>query len=239
MKRLLSPGLLTLLSSATLLAQNFPAATLPPEVQAQVQKLSSDSLAHQIQAAWTIGEMGAKAAPAIPILFERLKGYDGMVDVDTVLFKYFPPNTAFLFYQGKAATINPVHIVLTNALAKIGNPVIPRAAADLRAADPTELYFAYLSDLLAMISDSEANAIVIDLLKDANPHVRFRAAESLKYAASLLSLDALINALQDPEQSVRDAALVSLERRTKQNFGTDAKKWREWRAQQSLHGSAA
>jgi hypothetical protein len=177
--------------------------------------------------------MGERAAPAIPFLIRVLERYDGMVEVDSALMKYFEPGTSFLVYQGKANTINPAQLVAAANLARIGRPAIQPLSVALQGADPTELYFAHLADALARIPDPAATAILMNHLKGTDRHARSRAAAALRWNIDPASLDGLIAALDDADEDVRGEAVRSLERRSGQTFGPDAAKWRAWRAGQS------
>jgi hypothetical protein len=201
-----------------------------PELRKELEKLLSSELTQRLEGAYNIGNMREKAALSIPILMEVLKGYDGMVEVDEPSLKYFEKGTAFMVYQGKANTINPVHIVVTDALGKIGKPAIEPLRAALPQANPKELFFSYAADALAKTQDPEAAKILLSILSTGDATARFRIAESLRYSKDPASVDALIQALKDKDKEVKSAAARSLNKITGQAFGEDANKWEEWRA---------
>jgi HEAT repeat protein len=226
-------------------AQNPPSpptpdvATLPPPVRALVDKLRGADLSQQLEGAYSLGQLGASAAPAIPFLLQVLQRNDGMIEVDSSLLRYFEAGTSFLFVHGQANTINPVQIVATASLGRIGRPAIAPMSVALQGADPTELYFAYLADALARIPDRAATAVLLDLLRGPSGPARSRAAGSLRWNSDPATLDALIAALEDPDAPVRRAAARALERRTGQSLGQDAARWRAWRAEQATRPPGA
>ena len=71
-----------------------------------------------------------------------------MTEVDGSLLKYFEKDDAFLVFGGKANTLNPVQMVVTAALGKIG-----KAAIEPKA-DPTNLPFAYIAESLARMPNN-------------------------------------------------------------------------------------
>jgi hypothetical protein len=205
-------------------------AGVSPELRKELEQLMSSELPRRLEAAYNIGLMGEKAAAAIPTLIEVLKGYEGMKEVDEVSLGYFDKTTAFMVFEGKANTINPVHILVTDALGKIGKAAIEPLRASLLDADPKELLFPYLADALAKMQIPEATAILLPILSGGDTTARFRIAGSLRYSKDAASVDALFQALRDSDKEVRSTAARSLGRITGQSFGEDVKKWEEWRA---------
>lgn len=201
-----------------------------PELKKELEKLLSSELPRRLEGAYNIGNMREQAVLAIPILMELLKGYDGMVEIDEASLKYFEKDTAFLIVGNRANTINPVHILLTDALGKIGKPAIEPLRAALPKADPKELYFPYVAEALAKTQDPEATRMLLDLLSTGDANARFRIAGALRHSNDPASVDALIQALKDKDKEVRSTAARSLKKITSQAFGEDAGKWEEWRA---------
>lgn len=207
-------------------------ATLSPPLRTLVESLRDTSLGRQLEGAFGLGELGPRAAPAIPFLLEVLQRYDGMTEVDPSLLKYFDERTSFMVFNGKANTINPTQIVASASLAKIGAPAVPLIKAALASADPRELYFPSLTDALANMTGPAADDLLFGLLRDSRPSARSRVASSLRLRTDPGSLDSLIATLADTAGSVRSAAAVALQRRTQQQLGEDIQKWRQWRAGQ-------
>jgi hypothetical protein len=205
-------------------------ATIPASVTTELEKLLSEALALRLEGAYNLGNMGEKAAPAIPFLISTFEDYDGMTEVDESLLKYFEKDATFMVFGGKANTINPVQMVVTVALAKIGKPAIEPLRSALSKADPTNLPFAYIVDSLTRMQDSATTKILIGMLSDPNRHKRFRIAEALRQSKDSAAIDALITALKDQDSGVKSAAALSLKRITGQNLGEDAANWEEWRA---------
>jgi hypothetical protein len=208
------------------------AASLAAPLRALVEKLGAPTMAQQIEGAYGLGQMGASAAPAIPFLLLALRRDVGMVDVDTALLKYFEPGTSYLAGRGVVMMINPAQDVASASLAKIGRPAIAPLSRALQGADPSELFFGYLTDALARVPDPAATAVLLDLLRGANRSARFRVASSLRWNRDPATLDPLIDVLGDSAASVRRTAARALERRTGQSLGEDAARWRAWRAGQ-------
>lgn len=204
-------------------------ATLSPPLRSLVEKLRGNELSAQLEGASGLGQMGERAAPAIPFLLEVLQRSDGMVEVDAALMKYFDHGTVYLASREKIYMIDPAQIVTSASLAKIGKPAIHPLTVALEGADPAELYFAHVADALARIPDPAATAVLLNLLKSENRHARSRAAASLRSNSDPVALDALIAAVEDSDEFVRKEAVRALEKRTGQSLGQDAAQWRAWR----------
>lgn len=206
------------------------AKAIPADVQSELDRLRSADRSSRIQGAYQLGEMGERAAPAIPLLIETLGQREGMVDVAEESLKYFEKDASFMVFGGKAATINPVNMVATVALSKIGKPAIGPLRKALATAEPRELPFAYFADALAGIQDPVVTKELLGMLGSENPYARSRIASALARSKDPASIDALIGALKDPEKDVRETAARSLQKISGQDFGEDAAKWQEWRA---------
>lgn len=203
---------------------------LPADLRTEIEKLRSPDLSQRIEGAYNLGKMGERAAPVVPFLLQVLERNEGMEEVPRASLDYFEKDTAFLVFGGKAATINPVQIVASVALAKIGKPALEPLRAALLKADPTELPFAYVAEALARMQDPTTTKMLHGMLSSENRHMRFRVAEALAHSKDPASVDALIGALKDQDSSVKSSAARSLKRITGQDFGEDAGKWQEWRA---------
>jgi hypothetical protein len=206
----------------------IPAST-PPEIRVELEKLLSSELPQRLEGAYNLGNMGAKAVLAIPFLIGVLHDNEGMVDVDEASLKFFEKDTTFMVFGGKAATINPMQIIVSVALAKIGKTAREPLRAELSKADPAMLPFAYFADSLVRMQDPDTTKMLIAMLSDSNRQKRYRIAEALRYSKDPASIDALITALKDQDSNVKSAAGNSLKRITGQDFGEDASKWEEWR----------
>lgn len=174
--------------------------------------------------------MGEKAAPAIPFLLEVLQRYEGMVEVEEGSLKYFEKDAAFMVFGGKTNTINPVQMVASVALAKIGKPAIEPLRTALLKADPTELPFAFIVAALARMQDPTTTKMLHGMLSSENQHTRSRIVGALAYSKDPSSIDVLIQALKDQDSSVKSAAARSLKKITGQDLGEDVGKWEQWRA---------
>ena len=134
------------------------------------------------------------------------------------------------------------------AAAKQGGGAAPSAAPEdpawlalleqLRSANVSERYVALVG--LAASRDPRATAEVLPSLKDADIFLRMAAARALGDLASQEAIPALIDALDDEEALVREAAYLSLRSITQRDLQFDAhspdaaerakriKAWREW-----------
>jgi HEAT repeat protein len=205
-------------------------ATMSPDVRKELEAVLSSELQKRLEGAYNLGTMGEKAAEAIPFLIDILQQDDGMTDVDQDSLKFFEKDAVFLVYNGKAATINPVQMVVSDALVKIGKQAIEPLRAMLPKADPTELPFAYAAGILARMQDPATTKMLHGMLSDDNRHVRSRVVEALARSKDPATVDALIGALKDQDASVKSAAARSLKKITGQDLGEDARKWEDWRA---------
>ena len=77
---------------------------------------------------------------------------------------------------------------------------------------------------LGRMGDKSAVPALIDAL---NNNV-ISAAEALGHINDKRAIPALMRALENPQRYIRRYAYEALEKMTKQNFGSDAAKWREW-----------
>jgi len=242
MKRIISTLLAAIsLLAAPLLAKGHPSpqkekipATISPDVRKELEALLSSELPQRLAGAYNLGNMGEKAAAAIPFLIDVLHQNEGMVEVDKELLKYFDKDAAFLVFSGKAATINPVQIVASDALVKIGKPAIEPLCAVLPKADASNLPFAYVVEVLVRMQDPATTKMLHGMLSNENRHARFRIAEALAHSKDPATVDVLIGALKDQDSSVKSAAAKSLKKITGQDYGEDVRKWEEWRAKDKL-----
>lgn len=109
--------------------------------------------------------------------------------------------------------------------------------ARLADADPAVRFDAV--DALVRSKDPQAGTAVLPLARDGDLFVRRLAVEGLRYFRSVPVLDALVRALADPEELVRETAWRSLQELTGQKLPFDAagsrenrtraqKAWADW-----------
>ncbi len=108
----------------------------------------------------------------------------------------------------------------------------------LRSANVSERYVALVG--LSQSRDPRATSVVLPLLADADIFLRMAAARALGDLASAEAIPGLIDALDDEESLVREAAYLSLRSITSRDLPFDAqspdaaerakriKAWREW-----------
>ncbi|TAJ16825.1 MAG: HEAT repeat domain-containing protein, partial [Planctomycetota bacterium] len=110
----------------------------------------------------------------------------------------------------------------------------------LQDPSPTERWSA-VDGLGRVLAGGEAAVVthLLPMLKDSDTFVRMVAARIFGDAKTVDAVGALIDALEDPEPSVREAALVALRNITARDHGFDplaseadrakkVKAWREW-----------
>ena len=192
--------ILSLLAVTGLLLSAFPAIaqknarkqTLPskvsPALRTEIDKLNSKELSQQIEGAYNLGNMGARAASAVSSLVKVIQGNEGLLEVKPEWLKYFEKDTPVLSSGSKAYMINPAQIVASTALVKIGKPAIEPLRAALLKGDPEKIYFVALS--LARMQEPAATKILLDLLnKPEAPQPRWEIAEVLGHNKDPMSVE--------------------------------------------------
>jgi hypothetical protein len=81
---------------------------------------------------------------------------------------------------------------------------------------------------LGKINDARAVAPLIKVLADEDSFVRRAAVEALGEIRNKSAIAPLIEALKDKDEKVCSCAAVALANITKQDFGEDYTKWKEW-----------
>lgn len=85
------------------------------------------------------------------------------------------------------------------------------------------------ADALPAFRDAKTlDPLITRLMKDDSPAVRKAAATALGDLAARPAVDALIASLSDRDAEVRSACAIALRKITKQDFGENAQKWRDW-----------
>jgi HEAT repeat protein len=146
---------LTVYAQPNLPKENIP-ATLPPEVKAEVEGLYSPEAAKRAQAAEKLGNMGDKAAPAIPYLI-------GLLGDTTGVKVPLEPGSNVM-------TDTSAGIEASTALGKIGDPALDPLIAALKDKNPHVRILAAAA--LEELESPKAVEPLIAALKDENPDVR-------------------------------------------------------------------
>jgi len=235
------------------MAANSPSAYSPDiaaDVVKQIKKLQSKDPYTRVRAAYALGDMGYRAAPAVPFLIKALGDTEVGKSLSEKLF-------GFLFLGGGGSGVSTAAM---NNLVRIGSPAVDPLIGALRHANARIRYHAAsaLGSLaLRGIKVHHAVPSLIEALHDENAQVRNFAARSLGDYDDQRAVEPLIHALRDEDMGVRgDAAsalgklknkrairpLLAMLKERKQNyqfavealreitgqsFGDDLRKWQE------------
>lgn len=229
--------------------------TYSPDVAAdvakQIEKLQSKNPYTRVRAAYALGDMGYRAAPAVPFLINALGDTEVGKSLADKLF-------GFLFQGGGGCGVSTAAM---NNLVRIGSPAVDPLIGALQNHNARIRYHAAsaLGSLtLAGIKASNAVPPLIEALHDENSQVKNFAARSLGDIDDQRAVEPLIHALRDEDMGVRgDAAsalgklknkrairpLLAMLKERKQNyqfaaealreitgqsFGDDLRKWQEF-----------
>lgn len=242
------------------MAANSPSAHSPDiaaDVVKQIKKLQSNDPYTRVRAAYALGDMGYRAAPAVPFLIKALGDTEVGKSLTEKLF-------GFLFLGGGGRGVSTAAM---NNLVRIGAPAVDPLIGALRHPNSRIRYHAAsaLGSLaLKGIKAHHAVPSLIEALHDENSQVRNFAARSLGDINDQRAVEPLIQALQDEDMGVRgDAAsalgklkskrairpLLAMLKERKQNyqfaadalreitgqsFGDDVRKWQEFCEQVNL-----
>ena len=251
-------GLLNCLIIPALTQPTKPQSSIPsttmPSVRRQIQRLYSADPAERANGASMLGEMGRKAAPAIPFLVELVN--------DHKVVKQIPDVTgAFSMEVGEVAAraigalggLNILVSLLNSAvgndrinliygLAVVGSPALPYLAP-LRT-DKDAKIRAIIADALSYCGRL-ALPYIIDLLKDEKIEVRRKAAKGIgvnfgdrpTFSGMQEAINVLLIALRDSDSQVQRNAYNSLT--TISPSWTKTKAWQDLKAEiikQLLYG---
>jgi len=177
-------------------------------VKRQIEYLRSGSSKQKIETSRKLGEMGADAVPAVPYLIELLGTSLKYKNVWNRIW-----NTVTIF--GNSG--DSVAWESRQALIRIGNPAVGQLSAALLT-HPKPNVRRNVAIALGEIKDvTSVESLTAALQKDTEVKVRAVAADALgklgeKWSGDLLSdaATALIEALKDNDQSVRQKAALAL-----------------------------
>jgi HEAT repeat protein len=233
-------------SSTSAYSQN-----IPEDVANQIKNLQSKKPYKRVKAANALGDMGYRAAPAVPYLIKALG--------DTKKGKSLGNKMLSVVFLGGSG--RSVSTAARNSLVRIGAPSVDPLIGALKDHNPRIRYNAALAfGSLARegIKALSAVPLLIEALHDEDPKVRNFAARSLGDIEDQQAVEPLIHALQDEDMGVRrDAAGAlgklkdqravwplldmlkerkpnyqfaseALQKITGQRFGDDLLKWQEY-----------
>ena len=214
---------------------------IPSDVRAQIERLYSSDPAVRGHGAYTLGNMGERAAPATLFLIGILNDYASLEWRST---------------SGSYSSTSPGKEA-KEALGKIGQPAVPALVAALKDEDSdvrrhaawglgevkdpraVEPLIAALKDKdshvrgaaaweLGMIKDPRAIEPLIAALKDKDSGGRGAAAWALGMIKDPRAIEPLIAALKDEDSDVRNTAAWALKGITGLYFGVDYASWQRW-----------
>jgi len=194
--RWLIPLLLTVAtgtSAQTLVPPEKIPAGLAPDVRRQVAALYSKDSGKVIEAAEKLGEMGARAAPAIPFLISLLR-YHGL--------------ECFQAGAEKVCVFDVSADMASEALAKIGTPSIEPLRAALGSQD--EDVRRWVSITLARINDPVATEILMSTIRNPSSPARKEVARGLGYSTAPRAVEVLATALKDQDPQFRHSVANGL-----------------------------
>ena len=199
------------------------------KLKVELEKLLSLKIPVQMEGAYNLGEMRAKAAPAIPFLIETLRQSGGVKEIDAGALKFLDSGGGAIVSGAKIMTVYPVQNVAAASLAKIGESAIePIRNSVLKDDYPKEVSFAFGVDALATMQIPIATKLLHDLTRTDNFQIRRQIIDSLAQNKDPATVDLLIEALTDKVSVIREAAARSLKKITGQDFREDAAKWKDW-----------
>ncbi len=248
---LLGAGLLVPTENNAATSNTTYLSNLDADVAKQIKKLQSKDPYTRVRAAYTLGDMGNRAAPAIPFLINLLGDTEIGKSLSDKLF-------GFLFLGSGGCGVSTAAM---NNLVRIGAPAVDPLIAALRYPNSRIRYHAASAlGSLALNGVKTDNAVtsLIEALHDEDPQVRNFAARSLGDIDDQRAVEPLMHALRDEDMGVRGDAASALgklknkqairplltmlkERRqnyqfaaealreiTGQSFGDDHQKWQEF-----------
>ena len=168
-----------------------PSGETDPEVFRQIQRLKSPQKEVQAIAVWTLGEMGAKAEPALPYLIPMLREswYANGSYIEVYRDeKTSKPQVGLSGFNPRLPMpddpSDPVYLqiasmshVARNAIMKIGKPAVGYLLDELTHQNHNSQL--YIVEMLGEFNDSRAFPSLIRLLDTNDGNVQIRAAQSL------------------------------------------------------------
>ncbi len=173
-------------------AQKLPAG-LAPDVRRQIEALYSKDSGKVIEAAEKLGDMGARAAPAIPFLISLLR-YHGL--------------ECFQAGAEKVCVLDVSADTASEALGKIGAPSVEPLRAALGSQD--ENVRRWVSITLARINDPAATEILMSAIRNPSSPARKEVARGLGYSTAPRAVEVLATALKDQDPLFRHSVANGL-----------------------------
>jgi len=167
----------------------FDPAGLPDEVKMLIERTLSPDAADRADAAQRLGEMGERAAPAIPFLLQAVE--------DDRIVEY-----------GKQHTVSSI---ACRAIGKIGEAAVQPCVAAVMASPSTE-HREKLQLAVAQFRDQRAIEVLTSLLQSTDSELRRAVAVSLEHSSDPRVVMPLLDAFGDTNEQVRRVAVTHFER---------------------------
>ena len=172
---------------------------IPSDVRKQIERLHSSNPARRARASRSLGEMGAKAAPAVPFLVELLN--------DREVAKSFGDRMLDVLSPLGGSGIG-VWDEARRALVRIGAFSVEPLVTALHDERPRVRKHAALT--LGGIKHPRAVDPLINALQDRDVEVRMWAAKALGDIGNSRAVEPLLSAMKDEDPNVRQYALTAL-----------------------------
>jgi HEAT repeat protein len=156
---------------------------IPADIKQQIERLYSSNQRERVVALEKLGQMGERAAPAIPFII-------GMLD-DFELYYYRE------YHRFKRYSV-VVSMIAVQALIDIGEPAFKPLVAELKNKDPRVRINVMWG--LSQIADPRTAGPLIETLADRDSQVRAKAFAALCDMASLRTIEALTAALNEARE---------------------------------------
>ena len=181
------------------------AILIPPEVQTQIDRLRSPDRREQAVAAFLLGEMGEKAASAVPSLIGLLsQGWGGWEHLSV---RRDDATGEIRVWGDEGSRVSEV---AAYALRRIGKPAAPALIAAMKSdSHDTRLHAV---GTLWDIKDSRAFHPLIEAMDDRDGNMRIRAVQALLALEDPRTFEAMVSAMADESAFARQGAAEAFER---------------------------
>ena len=185
--------------------ENIPSG-IPADVQSEIERLYSKDAT---DAALNLGEMGEKAAPAVPFLVGLLHRNKGLMGVERGKVKLFlRDDFTFMMTRDKAYVWGAQAFAAADALVKIGPSSIESLGKALRHEKPAVASMAAYA--LAMMKGPAALELLLGVLEDENFAFRAEVAEYAGYSRDPRVVNVLIGFSESEDPKMRSASAKAL-----------------------------
>jgi HEAT repeat protein len=180
-------------------------AGIPADVRTGIEGLYAATSVQRIEAATSLGEMGAKAGAATPFLVSMLREGAGLEVIPAALAQRFVPSgTSILGTSSGTGVFNAEALSAQVALGRLGKPALPALLDAAKSETPGVRPRAVWA--LGVIKEPAATQALIAMLKDSKFPERVAVVEAIGLAGDPKAVDPLLVVLRDGDPDVRQAA---------------------------------